>query len=66
MRNNIAVDVCTALPHSPLRRVVGVDDAEAFTITLRPLKIVEQTPDEVAAQINAKGQRTPTCFDVRL
>jgi hypothetical protein len=40
-----------------LRREVDVDDAEALRVSERPLEVVEQRPAEVAAQVDAVGDR---------
>src|SRR5437879_5562298 len=50
---HLAVKHPAPLDRPLLARVVHVHDAEPLRVPLRPLEVVEQRPDEVAAQIDA-------------
>src|SRR5512135_93529 len=38
-----------------LRRVIDVDDAESLAVALGPLEVVQERPEEIAAQVEAFG-----------
>src|SRR5437870_4155324 len=64
--DEVAVPVEAVLGHSLERRVVDVDDPEPLRVTVRPLEVVEQAPDEVPLDRRAVGNRSRNGGDVRL
>src|SRR5262245_36202860 len=58
-RDQVAVPVEALLGHALERRVVDVDDPEALRVAEPPLEVVEQRPDEVAADRRALRDRLP-------
>lgn len=46
-----------------LSLVINIRDAEAPAVAKRPLKIIEQGPDRVAAQWNALAERLGGCVE---
>src|SRR6266542_4446573 len=55
--DHLAVPVGAVLPGPPLRPVVDVHDAETLGIAISPFEVVQQRPDEVAANVHALAQR---------
>src|SRR5919197_159958 len=63
-RDEVAVPVEAVLRHAVERRVVDVDDPEPLRVPVRPLEVVEQAPDEVAADRRAVRDRLQDGGDV--
>src|SRR6185437_363810 len=57
--NHPGIVAAAILDYAALGRVVHVDDAEAFGVALGPLEIVEEGPDEVAAERRTLGDCLP-------
>src|SRR3954466_5471416 len=64
--DEVAVPERAALGHAPLGRVVHVDEAEALGVAVLPLEVVENPPGEVAADVDAVGDRPRQRAQVRL
>src|SRR6266545_815159 len=65
-RDEVAIPIEAVFGHSLERRIVDVDDPEPFRVTVRPLEVVEQAPDEVPLDRRAFSDRTGDGADVRL
>src|SRR5579875_2144629 len=63
-RDETTVPVAALFDDAALRCVIHIDDAETLTISFGPLKVIQQRPDEVAAQWRALLQRLRRCLDV--
>ena len=55
--HDLAIEVRALLQDAVLSPVVGVHDAEALAVTVRPLEIVEQGPHEVPAEVDSTADR---------
>src|SRR6266516_6095378 len=53
--DHLPIPVGAVLQHALLGGVVNVDQAEALGVALFPLEVVQQRPDEVAAQVHPGG-----------
>src|SRR4051795_6146468 len=65
-RDEVAVPVEAVLGHALERRIVDVDDPEALREALGPLEVVQQAPDEVAADGDSRRDRARDRGGVRL
>src|SRR5207253_7324455 len=63
-RNHFAVEVRAQFRRAFLRLVVNVVKAEAVRVAVRPLEVVHETPEEVAAHGHALGRRAPQVREV--
>src|ERR1044072_4020861 len=63
-RDDFAVEVCAEFGHTLLRLVVNVAEAEAVGVTVGPLEVVHQAPEEVAADGDALGRRAAQLREV--
>ena len=62
--DHLGIEVGAVLRCALLGGEVDVHDAEALRVALRPLEVVEQRPDEVAAHVDARPRarvRPPRC-----
>jgi len=62
----LAIPVEAVLGHPLERRIVDIDDPEALRVAEAPLEVVEEAPDEVAADRRAGVARASDRVDVRL
>src|SRR6478609_1281984 len=64
-RDVVAIPVEAVLRHALERRIVDVDDPEPLRVPVRPLEVVEQTPDKVSPHGGAISDGARDSLDVR-
>src|SRR5580765_6065066 len=64
-RDVVAIPVEAVLRHALEGRIVDVDDPEPLRVPVRPLEVVEQTPDKVSPHGSASGDGARDSLDVR-
>ena len=62
--HHLGIELRALLQRPFQRREVDVDDAEAFGVAEGPFEVVEEGPDEVAADVGAFGDRVRDGADV--